>query len=104
MYEDHTVYTRVCLEEQGADQVTVSVEDDLGINEETDRHEDSRVRNCVWRSQLIDLGSTWGECLVLHMQQEPDPNWWFVWPTEETDSDEESSSEELSSDEDDQDC
>ena len=39
VYEDHTVYTRVCLEEQGADQATVSVEDGLDINEETDRHE-----------------------------------------------------------------
>ena len=37
-YEDHTVHARVCLE---ADQVTVSVEDGLGCNEETDRHEDS---------------------------------------------------------------
>ena len=37
-HEDHTVHARVCLE---ADQVTVSVEDGLGCNEETDRHEDS---------------------------------------------------------------
>ena len=38
-YEVHTGHDRVCLEEQGADQVTVSVVDGLGCNEETDRHE-----------------------------------------------------------------